>query len=139
MWKVMCFLSGLPKPVLLQYNRTYFEVVKESGKIALIGNPNTGKTSLFNLLTGLHQHVGNFPVVTVDKKSGTFMLNNEQKVQVLDLPGTYSVFPRSEDEKVVYNILSDPSHPDYPDVLIVVADASNLERNLLLFTQLYDM
>ncbi|MCC6601293.1 MAG: ferrous iron transport protein B [Crocinitomicaceae bacterium] len=112
--------------------------MKEVRKIALIGNPNTGKTSLFNLLTGLNQHVGNFPGVTVDKKTGSFQ-NGGHEVQVLDLPGTYSVFPRSEDEKVVYRILNDSSHKDYPEVLVVVADASNLERNLLLFTQLYDM
>lgn len=108
-------------------------------RIALIGNPNTGKTSIFNLLTGLHQHVGNFPGVTVDKKTGSFVLPDGGKAGIIDLPGTYSVFPRSKDEKVVYDILSDKNHPDYPEMILVVADSSNLERNLLLFTQLYDM
>ena len=108
-------------------------------RIALIGNPNTGKTSIFNLLTGLNQQVGNFPGVTVDKKTGTLSLDSGEKVEVIDLPGTYSVFPRSKDERVVFNILSKPNHPDFPELTIVVADSSNLERNLLLFTQLYDM
>ena len=108
-------------------------------RIALIGNPNTGKTSIFNLLTGLNQQVGNFPGVTVDKKTGTLNLDSGEKVEVIDLPGTYSVFPRSKDERVVFNILSKPNHPDFPELTIVVADSSNLERNLLLFTQLYDM
>lgn len=108
-------------------------------RIALIGNPNTGKTSIFNLLTGLNQQVGNFPGVTVDKKTGTLSLDSGEKVEIIDLPGTYSVFPRSKDERVVFNILSKPNHPDFPELTIVVADSSNLERNLLLFTQLYDM
>ena len=108
-------------------------------RIALIGNPNTGKTSIFNLLTGLNQQVGNFPGVTVDKKTGILNLDSGEKVEVIDLPGTYSVFPRSKDERVVFNILSKPDHPDFPELTIVVADSSNLERNLLLFTQLYDM
>lgn len=108
-------------------------------RIALIGNPNTGKTSIFNLLTGLNQQVGNFPGVTVDKKKGAFDLPSGKKVEILDLPGTYSVFPRSKDERVVFNVLSNTKHPDYPELVIVVADSSNLERNLLLFTQLYDL
>lgn len=108
-------------------------------KIALIGNPNTGKTSIFNLLTGLNQHVGNFPGVTVDKKSGYLNLTDSHKVEVIDLPGTYSVFPRSGDEKVVFKTLTQKDNPDFPEILLVVADASNLERNLLLFSQLYDL
>lgn len=107
-------------------------------KYALVGNPNTGKTSIFNRLTGLNQQVGNFPGVTVDKKSGKFK-HEGIDVEIIDLPGTYSVYPRSEDEKVVYDVLSNPSHIDFPDAIIVVADASNLERNLLLFTQIYDL
>ena len=110
----------------------------EIRKIALVGNPNTGKSSLFNLLTGLRQHVGNFPGVTVDKKSGSFSIG-DCEIQVLDLPGTYSVFPRSNDERVVLDIVTDPTHSDYPDVFVVVADALNLERNLLLFSQLHDL
>jgi ferrous iron transport protein B len=107
-------------------------------KIALIGNPNTGKTSIFNRLTGLNQHVGNFPGVTVDKKSGKLRLT-ESNVEIIDLPGTYSIYPRSKDEQVVLDVLKDKNHPDHPEALIVVVDASNLERNLLLFTQVYDL
>ena len=107
-------------------------------KIALVGNPNAGKSSVFNQLTGLNQQVGNYPGITVDKISGTF-IHEGQEIEVLDLPGTYSLYPRSEDEKIVYQLLSTPSHPDFPDLVVVVADASNLERNLLLFTQVYDL
>jgi len=108
-------------------------------KIALIGNPNTGKTSLFNHLTGLRQHVGNYPGITLDKKWGDCKLDDSTVAQVLDLPGVYSVFPRSNDERVVIDILSNPSHPDFPEALVVVADATNLERNLLLYTQVHDL
>jgi ferrous iron transport protein B len=108
-------------------------------RIALIGNPNTGKTSVFNLLTGLNQQVGNFPGVTVDKKTGELQLTPDHKCEVIDLPGTYSVFPRSGDEKVVFKVLTKKDEPDFPEVLLVVVDASNLERNLLLFSQLYDL
>ena len=107
-------------------------------KIALLGNPNTGKSTVFNSLTGLKQHVGNFPGVTVDKKTGFFNFEN-QKHELIDFPGTYSIYPRSKDEQVVYKVLSDQSNKDYPDLAIVVVDASNLERNLLLFTQIYDL
>ncbi len=107
-------------------------------KIALLGNPNTGKSSVFNLLTGLRQHVGNFPGVTVEKKTGTLKINDENHT-IIDFPGTYSVYPHSEDEQVVYTVLSDPSHADYPDVCVVVLDASNLRRNLFLFSQIYDL
>lgn len=108
-------------------------------KIALIGNPNTGKTSLFNHLTGLNQQIGNFPGVTVDKKSGLVHLGNGLQADVIDLPGTYSVFPRSRDERVVFDVLSDKKNPDHPDLVLVTVDASNLERNLLLVTQLIDL
>lgn len=107
-------------------------------KVALLGNPNTGKSTVFNLLTGLRQHVGNFPGVTVDKKEGDFTFNN-QTHKIVDFPGTYSIYPRSKDEEVVYKVLSDPSHSDYPDIAVVITDASNLERNLFLFTQIYDL
>lgn len=107
-------------------------------KIALVGNPNTGKTSLFNKLTGLNQHVGNFPGVTVDKKTGRLKIGIDT-VEIIDLPGTYSIYPRSTDEKVVFDILNDSNHPDHPDAVMVVVDSSNLERNLLLFTQIYDL
>ncbi|MDX2245804.1 MAG: ferrous iron transport protein B [Bacteroidia bacterium] len=109
------------------------------GKIALVGNPNSGKSSVFNQLTGMNQQVGNYPGITVDKKSGILKLDNGQKISVLDLPGTYSLYPRSEDERVVFDLLSNPSNPDFPDKVIVVVDSTNLERNLLLFTQIYDL
>ena len=107
-------------------------------KIALLGNPNTGKSSVFNMLTGLRQHVGNFPGITVDKKIGEIALENE-KHELVDFPGTYSLYPRSKDEEVVFNSLCDEENLDYPDAIIVVVDASNLERNLLFFSQVYDL
>lgn len=106
--------------------------------IALIGNPNAGKTSVFNQLTGLNQKVGNFAGVTMDKVSGSFT-HKGKNIEVIDLPGTYSIYPRTMDERVVFNALSDPQATDYPDTLVVIADASNLERNLLLFSQVKDL
>jgi ferrous iron transport protein B len=107
-------------------------------KVALVGNPNTGKSSVFNMLTGLRQQIGNFPGVTVDKKTGLLSVRDQQ-YSIIDLPGTYSIYPRSEEEKIVYQVLTNTSHEDHPDLVIVVVDQSNLERNLLLFTQLYDL
>lgn len=106
--------------------------------IALLGNPNAGKTSIFNQLTGMNQKVGNFPGVTMDKVSGSFTFN-KSTIRVIDLPGTYSIYPRSIDERVVFDMLSDKSANDYPDVIVVIADSSNLERNLLLFTEIQDL
>ncbi len=106
-------------------------------KIALVGNPNTGKSSLFNWLTGLNQKVGNFPGVTVDRKSGTMALN-DQSVEVIDFPGTYSFFAKSEEEKVVQDVLRNREHPDFPDLFIVVMDKTQWVRNFVLFSQLYD-
>lgn len=107
--------------------------------IALIGNPNAGKSSLFNQLTGLRQKTGNFPGVTVDKKSGPWSIDSQTVTTVIDLPGVYSIYPKSLDEQLVTDILANPAHPDYPDVSVVVVDASNLHRNLLLFTQVADL
>jgi len=107
-------------------------------KIALLGNPNTGKSSVFNLLTGLRQQVGNFPGVTVDKRSGFVTLENVQH-ELIDFPGTYSIYPRSKEESVVFDVLSKPSHSQHPDQIIFVVDASNLQRNLLFFSQVYDL
>jgi ferrous iron transport protein B len=107
-------------------------------KIALLGNPNTGKSSVFNMLTGLRQRIGNFPGVTVDKKTGKIEVDGETH-EIVDFPGTYSIYPRSKDEEVVYNALSSKENGDYPEAAIVVIDASNLERNLLLFSQIYDL
>ena len=107
-------------------------------KIGLFGNPNTGKSSLFNVLTGLNQHVGNFPGVTVEKKYG-LIKRSEKTFKIIDFPGIYSVYPNSEDEQVVYDVLNEPNHLDFPDIACVVLDSSNLSRNLLLLTQLYDL
>ncbi len=107
-------------------------------KIALLGNPNTGKSSVFNLITGLRQQVGNFPGVTVEKKTGTLQINGNTHT-LIDFPGTYSLYPRSKDEQVVYSVLSDENADDYPEVVVVVVDQSNLERNLFLFSQIYDL
>ena len=111
----------------------------EKIKIALIGNPNSGKTTLFNLLTGLNQKTGNFPGVTVDKKSGFCKLPDGTVAEIIDLPGTYSIYPKTLDEQVVQDVLLDLDHPQHPDKVIIVADASNLKRNLLLFTQIRDL
>ncbi len=107
-------------------------------KIALLGNPNTGKSSVFNLITGLRQQVGNFPGVTVEKKTGTLQIDGNSHT-IIDFPGTYSLYPRSKDEQVVYSVLSNEDSEDYPDVVVVVVDQSNLERNLFLFSQIYDL
>ncbi len=108
-------------------------------KVALIGNPNTGKSSLFNALTGMNQKVGNFAGVTVEKKSGTVRLPDGRSVQVIDLPGTYSLYPKSKDEAIVLEILADKQGNGHPDLLVFIADASNLKRNLLLYTQIADL
>jgi ferrous iron transport protein B len=111
---------------------------KEISKIAIVGNPNTGKSTVFNWLTGLHQKVGNFPGVTVDRKSGSLQIEG-RTIEVIDLPGTYSIFSRSEEERVVRDLLLNVNDPDFPDLVIFVADQTQWERNLLLFTQLYDL
>ncbi|OUW77264.1 MAG: ferrous iron transport protein B [Flavobacteriaceae bacterium TMED212] len=108
-------------------------------KVALIGNPNTGKTSVFNALTGLNQKVGNYPGITVEKKQGSFRLDRVTKVRILDLPGTYSLNASSMDESVVVELLLNKKDFDFPDVAVVVTDVENLKRNLLLFTQIKDL
>lgn len=112
---------------------------KKKRIIALIGNPNSGKSSLFNVLTGLRQQVGNFPGVTVDKKIGITDLGKNDFVDVLDLPGAYSLYPNSTDERIVTEILTNPENPNFPDAIIYVLDVMNLERHLLLATQLIDL
>jgi ferrous iron transport protein B len=108
-------------------------------KVALIGNPNTGKTSVFNALTGLNQKVGNYPGITVEKKEGSCRLNRTTKAHILDLPGTYSLNASSMDESVVIELLLNRNNKDFPDVAVVVTDVENLKRNLLLFTQIKDL
>ncbi|WP_395633969.1 FeoB small GTPase domain-containing protein, partial [Flavobacterium sp.] len=107
--------------------------------VALIGNPNTGKTSVFNELTGLNQQVGNYPGITVDKKLGFCKLPNNIKANILDLPGTYSLNASSIDENVVIELLLNKNDKLFPDVAVVVTDVENLKRNLLLFTQIKDL
>ncbi len=109
-----------------------------SFKVALIGNPNAGKSSVFNNLTGLRQKVGNFPGVTVDKKTGDFEIEGKI-ISVIDLPGTYSLYPNSADERIVLNIITNPKDKSFPDAIVYVADVTQLERHLLLFTQLRDL
>jgi ferrous iron transport protein B len=108
-------------------------------KIALVGNPNTGKSTLFNLLTGLNQKIGNFPGITVDKKVGYCKLPNQQQAEIVDLPGTYSLYPKSRDESIVFEVLADKSNSSHPDLVILVADTTNLRRNLLLYSQVADL
>ena len=111
---------------------------KRIERIAIVGNPNTGKSTIFNWLTGLNQQVGNFPGVTVDRKTGNYQFN-KFTYEVIDLPGTYSIFPRSEEERIVRDLLLNNQDNDFPDLVIYVADRTQWERNLLLFTQLYDL
>ena len=106
-------------------------------KIALLGNPNVGKTSLFNSLTGLNQQVANFPGVTVDKKTGICIFLSQKKAEIIDLPGLYSLFVKSADEAVVLETLIDPNAQI--NLLLVVLDACNLERSLMLYTQTLDL
>lgn len=113
--------------------------MKKKLVVALLGNPNSGKSSLFNQLTGLRQKIGNFPGVTVDKKVGFCRIDGNTDIEILDLPGTYSIYPNSLDEQVVLEVLANPENIDYPDLAVVVADASNLKRNMLLFEQISDL
>lgn len=107
-------------------------------KIALIGNPNVGKSTLFNLLTGLRQKIGNYPGMTVEKKSG-FFSHNEIKYEITDLPGTYGIYANSLDEQVVTDILTNPNHPQHPSLAVVVAEPGTLKRAILLFQQVRDL
>jgi len=113
--------------------------LKADIRVALVGNPNTGKSTLFNALTGLNQKIGNFPGVTVDKKTGFCQLADGRNAQIIDLPGTYSLYPKSQDESIVFSILADKANPLSPDLVVVILDATNLKRNLLLYTQVADL
>jgi ferrous iron transport protein B len=107
--------------------------------IALVGNPNCGKSSLFNSLTGLNQKVGNFPGVTVDKKTGICSFGDDLVAKIIDLPGTYSLYPKRADEWVTYRVLLDQDPEMKPDLVVLLADASNLKRNLLFVSQIIDL
>ncbi len=113
-------------------------MAKKEFKIALIGNPNAGKSSVFNLLTGMHQKTGNFPGVTVDKKIGILEFENNN-VTIIDFPGLYSLHTSSSEELIVTNVLLDKNNPNYPDAIVYVADVTTLEKHILLFTQIKDL
>jgi len=114
-------------------------ILSKKLNIALVGNPNSGKTSLFNNLTGLNQKVGNFPGVTVDKKTGTTNIAPGFDATIIDLPGTYSLYPKRADEWVAYRVLLNQDEMVKPDMVLLVADASNLKRNLLFCSQIIDL
>ena len=107
--------------------------------VALVGAPNSGKTSLFNALSGLNQKVGNFPGVTVERKSANLSLDGKKRINLVDLPGLNSLYPSSEDEQVTFDVLRQTDHPDFPDQVIVVADSTQLRRGLMLATQVMDL
>ncbi|HLN28459.1 MAG TPA: ferrous iron transport protein B [Gemmataceae bacterium] len=114
-------------------------VLVHTTTVALVGNPNTGKTTLFNALAGMRQHVGNYPGVTVETKKGQ-MSYQAQVLDIVDLPGTYSLAPRSPDEMVAVDvILGEQANEPRPDVVVSIVDASNLERNLYLTTQAMEL
>lgn len=112
---------------------------KDKLHIALVGNPNSGKSSIFNCLTGLNQQVGNFPGVTVDKKTGTSVISSTLTAEIIDLPGSYSLYPKRLDEWVTYKVLLNQDTDIQADVIVAVADANNLKRNLLFCSQLIDL
>src|SRR5690606_23698024 len=102
--------------------------------IVLLGNPNVGKTSLFNRLTKLNQKVGNYPGITVEKREGKLKANNKT-YHIIDLPGTYTLFPNSLDEEIVFKILSQRENKLSPDLTVVVAEPSTLKRGIILYQQ----
>ena len=108
-------------------------------KVALLGNPNSGKSTVFNQLTGLRQKTGNFPGVTVDIKEGRLRFPSGLEAVLVDLPGTYSLYPTSSDEKIVAAVLTNPQDIYYPDALVYIADVTHLEKHMLLLTQLLDL
>ncbi len=112
---------------------------KEPFQLALAGNPNSGKSSVFNLLTGLNQKTGNFPGVTVDKKTGKVTLPNNEVINLIDFPGTYSLYPNSLDERIVVQTFTNPNDENYPDGVLYVADITKIEKHLLLLSQLRDL
>ena len=121
--------------------KKYFNqnILETQLKISFVGNPNTGKTSLFNRLTGLNQRTGNYPGTTTERKSGSFLIRDNQVVEITDLPGTYSLSPSSSDEQVVSDILMDSSHPFFPNQILIVADALHLKRGLYLLSHILEL
>ena len=133
-----CFSFRNHKPLNAVNFAVHFSLTKKIN-IALVGNPNSGKSSLFNVLTGLNQKVGNFPGVTVDKKTGTTTIAPGVDALLIDLPGTYSLYPKRADEWVAYKVLLNQDETVKPDMVLLVADASNLKRNLLFCSQIIDL
>ncbi|MBK7233360.1 MAG: ferrous iron transporter B [Saprospiraceae bacterium] len=121
------------------HHETYGFKMSQPLNIAFIGNPNSGKTSLFNALSGLNQKVGNFPGVTVEAKIVNLQGEFGKQIKLIDLPGAYSLFPVSEDEKILNQCLSQTDHPYYPDIALYVADVRLLDKQLLLLTQINDL
>ncbi len=113
--------------------------MKRRKHIVLIGNPNSGKTSVFNHLTGLHKKVANFPGITVEIQAGRTTLPPHGEVELIDLPGTHSLFPKSRDEALVFEVLLNRQHPEHPDLVLCVVDASQWERHGLLLSQVMDL
>lgn len=117
---------------------------KKRLKVSLVGNPNSGKSTLFNQLTGLKQKIANFPGVTVEKKTGICQIafGNGQETtiaEITDLPGTYSLYPKTIEEQIPFQVLCDPDNESHPDVTIIIADGTNLKRSLFLSTQVVDL
>jgi len=108
-------------------------------RVGMVGNPNAGKSTVFNLLTGLRQQTGNFPGVTVEIKKGRMRFPSGKEAMLVDFPGTYSLYPTSSDEKLVAAVMTNPDDVFFPDALIYIADVTHLERHLLLLTQLLDL
>src|SRR5690606_22011640 len=102
--------------------------------IAFLGNPNVGKTSLFNRITKLHQHVGNYPGITVEKRDGSVKAIGKTG-RIIDLPGTYTLFPASVGEEIVYDVLADKENPAHPDLVVVVAGPNDIQRSSVLYHQ----
>lgn len=129
---------------MFQTTPTDSDIRKRYVKIALVGNPNSGKSSLFNILTGLNQKIANFPGVTVEKKTGYCKIYNSTtghatSFEVTDLPGTYSLYPKSPDERIPFDVLCDPSNESHPDLVVLTADGTNLKRSLFLASQVIDL
>jgi ferrous iron transport protein B len=112
---------------------------KKTLHVGLVGNPNSGKSTIFNQLTGLRQKTGNFPGVTVELKTGRFQLPSGREALLTDFPGAYSLYPTASDERVVAGVLTNLGDTNHPDIIVYVADATNLEKHLLLFHQLLDL
>lgn len=122
-----------------EVNTQHPNVEKKSFTFAVVGNPNSGKSTVFNQLTGMRQKIGNFPGVTVDKKLGKVQLEAKREVTLIDFPGIYSFYPTSQDERIVVQTFTNPKDENYPDAVIYVADVNRLEKHMLLFTQMKDL